>query len=663
MIQFATTRPETILADTAVAVNPKDERYADLIGKTVTVPFVNREIKIIADDYVDKEYGTGVVKITPGHDHNDFAVGERHKLEQINILNDNGTLNELTGVYVGMDVKTTREKILKDLENIGLLVKCEKLNHSVGTHDRCKAVVEPRLKTQWFVRMKELAEPALNAFKTGDLKIHPERFGKIYSHWLSNIRDWCISRQLWWGHRIPAWFCGCGEIIVARETPDICFKCNSNDLKQEEDILDTWFSSALWPFSTLGWPEKTPELDYFYPTTTMVMGWEILFFWGVRMVFSGMEMMGELPFKDLLFHGMVCDANGDKMAKSKGNGINPLDMIEKYGTDALRLSLISGNTLGSDFRFREEKITTCRNFTNKIWNAARFLIMQDTKPVGTTAPVVYNLNLQDSDKWLISACNKLIREVTAALEVFDIGMAASKVQEFIWDEFCDWAIEMAKPRLLAGDGAAAATLRKVFINALKLLHPFMPFITEEVFGFVQEDEETIMLSEWPVYNDEDNFEKEEQTIDCIKDAVKAVRSIRVEKDVPPSKKITMVINTKDERQEKIYTQGISYLKTLSSADEIYINREIPENAVSVVISGAVIYIPLADLVDKDKEITRLNRETERLSAEITRCEAKLANKGFTDKAKPELVAAEEKKLAEYRDMFTKVQGELKGLLK
>ncbi|MCL2835250.1 MAG: valine--tRNA ligase [Defluviitaleaceae bacterium] len=659
-IQFATTRPETILADTAVAVNPCDERYAGLVGKTCLVPFANREIKIIADDYVDAKYGSGAVKITPGHDHNDFAVGERHNLERINILNDDGTLNEQTGCYEGLTVKAARERILKDLEALGLYVKSEKLNHSVGTHDRCKDVVEPRLKTQWFVRMEELAKPALEAFKSGELRIQPERFAKIYLHWLTNIRDWCVSRQLWWGHRIPAWYCACGEITVARTAPENCPMCGSVSLNQEEDILDTWFSSALWPFSTLGWPDKTPDFDYFYPTTVMSMGWEILFFWGVRMVFSGIELTGALPFKDMIIHGMVLDQNGVKMSKSLGNGIDPLEMISKYGTDALRLSLITGNTPGADFRFREEKITSCRNFCNKIWNAARFILMNT--PEDFDAKAAYELT--DADKWLISHCNRLSRDVTNLLDSYDLGLAASKVYDFIWDEFCDWAIEMAKPRLIAGDKAALWTLRRVFFDALRLLHPFMPFVTEEVFQSLQSDEETIMRSAWPVYNDENNHTEEEHAISAVKEAVKAVRSIRAEKDVPPSRKVQIFIVSDSREQREIFTRGLSYLKTLSSAQEIFIDGtkcNVPENALSVVITNAVIYIPLSDLIDAEKELARLNKEKVRLESEVTRCESRLANKGFTDKAKPELVAAEAAKLDEYKNMLSKVTEEISKL--
>ena len=656
-IKFATTRPETILADVAVAVSPGDPRYADLIGKTAIVPFVNREIKIIADEYVDPEYGTGAVKITPGHDHNDFAVGERHNLPLINILNDDGTLGPGTVVYEGLSEKEARARIVKDLEALGLFIKDEKLIHSVGSHDRCDTVVDPRLKTQWFVRMEELARPALKAFKSGELKIFPDRFGKIYSHWLTNIRDWCISRQLWWGHRIPAWHCSCGEIMVARQTPAACSACNSPALSQDEDVLDTWFSSALWPFSTLGWPEKTPEYNYFYPTNTIIMGWEILFFWGVRMVVAGLELTGELPYKDMIFHGIVRDANGVKMSKSLGNGIDPLDLIDQYGTDALRFSLIIGNTPGEDFRFREEKITGCRNFCNKIWNAARFLMMNTPDEFADNG--VYDLT--DADKWLISSSNRLIREVTASLEAYDKGLAASKVHDFIWSEFCDWAIEMAKPRLLVKDLAAIWTLRKVFFDAMRLLHPFMPFITEEVFQSLQLNEETITHSPWPVYREADNNESEERAIQAVKDAVKAVRAIRVEKDVPPSRKTALHIVASSPENRAVFNRGLSYLKTLSFADQVSITdtmSELTENAISAVIPGAVIYIPLFDLVDAEKEKARLEKEKTRLLGEVARGEAKLSNKGFTDKAPQTLIDTEKAKLAEYREMLEKVEAEI-----
>ena len=652
-ITFATTRPETILADTAVAVSPDDERYAAFVGKTCIVPFVNREIPIVADEYVDKEYGTGAVKITPGHDHNDFAVGERHDLLRVNILNDDGTLNAGAGAYAGMTVADAREKIVKDLDNIGLFVKNEKLSNAVGTHDRCKTVVEPLLKTQWFVRMDELGKAALGAYERGELRIFPERFGKNYKNWLENIRDWCVSRQLWWGHRIPAWHCGCGEIVVAREAPAACPACAS-DMTRDEDVLDTWFSSALWPFSTLGWPEKTADFEYFYPTNTIIMGWEILFFWGVRMVVAGLCLTDKLPYSDMIFHGIVRDANGVKMSKSLGNGVDPLDMIEQYGTDALRLSIITGNTPGEDFRFREEKITSCRNFCNKIWNAARFILMNT--PEGFDDGASYPLT--DADKWLISSSNRVIREVTAALEAYDMGLAASKVYDFIWDEFCDWAIEMAKPRLFAKDLAAISTLRRVFFDALRLLHPFMPFVTEEVFQNLQSTEETITHSPWPSYDEARRHDEQERAVNSVKEAVKAVRTIRAEKNVPPGRKTAIYITPSSPEISTIFTQGMAYLKSLSQASEVHITQNPPENAVSSVIPGAVLYIPLFDLVDVGAERERLSKERERLLGEVKRGEAKLANKGFTDKAPPSLVAAETAKLEEYREMLSKVVGEL-----
>ncbi|MCL2406844.1 MAG: valine--tRNA ligase [Defluviitaleaceae bacterium] len=660
-IQFATTRPETILADTAVAVNPDDPRFAALIGMYVTVPFVNREIPIIADDYVSMEFGTGVVKITPGHDHNDFEVGTRHNLPQINILNDDGTLNQICGVYEGKTVKAARELVLSDLETSGLFVKAEKIQNSIGTHDRCKDIVEPRLKTQWFVAMKKLAEPALDAYKTGKLRIIPERFGKVYSHWLEGIHDWCISRQLWWGHRIPAWFCACGEISVARDLTAEnakCAKCGSTNLKQEEDVLDTWFSSALWPFSTLGWPDKTPELEYFYPTQTMNMGRDILFFWGVRMMFSAIEMTGELPFKDLIFHGLVRDKDGNKMSKSAGNGIDPLEMLEQYGTDALRLALITGNAPGEDFRFRDEKITSCRNFTNKLWNAARFLQSKASTATDNTD----STDLTDTDKWLISSCNNLIKDVTKLLEEYDLGLAAAKVFDFIWDEFCDWGIEMAKPRF-AENNNAAAVLTSVFLDLLRLLHPFMPFITEEIFGYLQNSEKTIMLSNWPVYKAENSHADAEREIINLKDTVTAIRSARAEKNVPPSRKVGLYIVGDNDGVRGLYERNSGWLASMAGASDVVVTGNksgVPDNSLSLIVPGAVVYIPISDLVDTEQEITRLEKEKARLAGEVARCESKLANKGFTDKARPELVAAEQTKLTEYKDMLSKVAEELAG---
>ena len=509
-IQIATTRPETMLGDTAVAVHPEDERYKDLIGKTVILPLVNREIPIIADEYVDKEFGTGVVKITPAHDPNDFEVGLRHKLPQINILNDDGSLNEEAGKYAGMDRYEARKLIVNDLKEQGFLVQIEDHLHNVGLHDRCNTVIEPMIKMQWFVKMEDLAKPAIEALKNGDLRFVPERFGKVYLNWLENIRDWCISRQLWWGHRIPAYYCdNCDHVEISREAPKACSKCGGTSLKQDEDTLDTWFSSALWPFSTLGWPDKTEELDYFYPTDVLVTGYDIIFFWVVRMVFSGLEQMGEVPFKDVLIHGLVRDSQGRKMSKSLGNGVDPLEIIEKYGADALRLTLVTGNAPGNDMRFYYERVEASRNFANKIWNAARFILMnfEDEEEV--------NVELNDlvaADRWILSKLNTLAKEVTENMDKYELGVAVSKLYDFFWEEFCDWYIEMVKPRLYNKEDktrkAALWTLKTVLINALKLLHPYMPFITEEIFTFIQDEEETIMLSVWPTYKEEWNFSAE-----------------------------------------------------------------------------------------------------------------------------------------------------------
>lgn len=661
-IQFATTRPETILADTAVAVNPDDERFKELVGKTVTVPFVNREIPIIADSYVDMAFGTGALKITPGHDPNDFLVGERHNLQRINILNDDGTLNELAGVYTGMDCKTAREAVLKDLTGLGLYVKSDKLTHAVGTHDRCHKVIEPMLKVQWFVKMDGLAKPAIEAYKSGDLRIFPDRFGKVYLHWLENIRDWCVSRQLWWGHRIPAYYCSCGEITVAREEPGACPKCGGT-LTQDPDVLDTWFSSALWPFSTLGWPEETEDYKYFYPTNTMVMGWEILFFWGVRMIFSGLELTGKLPFRDMIFHGMVRDEQGRKMSKSLGNGVDPLIMIDKYGTDALRFSLITGNTPGEDFRFREEKINSCRNFCNKIWNAARFIMMNMDDEDFNGAVDINPDGLADADRWLLSSFNRLAGEVTALLEVYDLGLAASKIYEFVWDVFCDWAIEMYKPRLYNKDKTALAVLRNVFLSSLKLLHPFMPFITEEVFTSLQAAEATITLSAWPAVRPELDFPESEGAVDSVRDTIKAVRVMRADKNVPLGKKADVIITVTEPELLAAFRRNSEWVKTLATAESVVIGDSVktPDNAVSAVIPGVTVTLSLEDIVDKAAETARLVKERERLLAEVARVDGKLANKGFTDKAPASVVEEERKKGAEYREMLAKVEGQIEEL--
>ena len=548
-VEIATTRPETLLGDTAVAVNPDDERYTDIVGKMLELPLTDRQIPVIADPYVDKEFGTGCVKITPAHDPNDFEVGKRHGLEEINILNDDATINELGGKYAGMDRYEARKQMVADLDALGLLVKVVPHSHNVGTHDRCKTTVEPMIKPQWFVRMKEMGQAALDIIKTDELSFVPEQFDKTYIHWLENIRDWCISRQLWWGHRIPAWYCDeCGETIVSRETPTVCPKCGCTHLTQDEDTLDTWFSSALWPFSTLGWPDKTPEYEYFYPTSVLVTGYDIIFFWVIRMVFSALEQTGKSPFKHVLIHGLVRDDQGRKMSKSLGNGIDPLEVIDKYGADALRLTLITGNAPGNDMRFYWERVENSRNFANKIWNATRFIMMNMEKADFT------NVKLSDltiADRWILSKVNTLAKEMTDNMEKFELGIAVSKVYDFIWEEFCDWYIEMVKPRLYNDEdetkAAALWTLKTVLIQALKLLHPYMPFITEEIFCNIQDEEESIMISKWPEYTDEWNFEADEAAVDTIKAAVRAIRNLRTGMNVPPSRKAKVyVVSAKED---------------------------------------------------------------------------------------------------------------------
>ncbi|WP_250278195.1 valine--tRNA ligase [[Clostridium] colinum] len=666
-LQFATTRPETMLGDTAIAVNPNDDRYRDFIGKTCVVPFVNREIPIIADEYVDMEFGTGVVKITPAHDPNDFEVGQRHNLPKINIFNDDGTINENGGQFKGLYRYDARKEIIKELDKLGLFIKEQPISHAVGTHERCSHVVEPLIKSQWFVKMEELAKPALEAYYKNELRFIPDRFGKIYTHWLENIKDWCISRQLWWGHRIPAYYCEkCGHIEVSKEMPKCCSKCNHTSLVQDEDTLDTWFSSALWPFSTLGWPEKTEELEYFYPTNVLVTGYDIIFFWVVRMVFSGLEQMNELPFKDVLIHGLVRDSEGRKMSKSLGNGIDPLEVIEKYGADALRLMLISGNSAGNDLRFYWEKIESNRNFLNKIWNATRFILMnledEDLSEISLDT-------LTDTDKWILSKCNTLTKEVTQNLESYDLGVALSKIYDFIWDEYCDWYIEMVKPRLYNKDDntrkSALYTLKTVLINSLKLLHPFAPFATEEIFTTIQDDEETIMLSKWPTFNTNLNFKEEEEKVELIKTAVKGIRNLRAEMNVPNSKKAQIIISSNNDFVNNTFKTSEVFFKTLAFASDMTIkeHKNAPEGAVSVVIPNGVIYMPFDELVDIEKELDRLKKEEDKLIKEVERVDKKLSNQGFVAKAPQKVIEEEKEKMSKYKDMLEKVKEQINTLKK
>ena len=659
-VEIATTRPETMLGDTAVAVNPEDERYQDIVGKMLKLPLTDREIPVIADPYVDKEFGTGCVKITPAHDPNDFEVGKRHNLEEIVILNDDATVN-VPGPYFGMDRYEARKAIVADLEAQGLLVKVVPHSHNVGTHDRCKTTVEPMVKQQWFVKMEEMAKPAIEALKNGSLTFVPESFGKTYLHWLEGIRDWCISRQLWWGHRIPAYYCQeCGEIVVSKEAPHACPKCGCTSLKQDEDTLDTWFSSALWPFSTLGWPEKTEDLDYFYPTDVLVTAYDIIFFWVIRMVFSGLEQTGKLPFHTVLIHGLVRDSEGRKMSKSLGNGIDPLEVIDKYGADALRMTLITGNAPGNDMRFYWERVENSRNFANKVWNASRFIMMNIEKAAQSGEVALDRLTM--ADKWIVSKVNTLTMEVTENLDKYELGIALQKVYDFIWEEFCDWYIEMVKPRLYneEDDTKAAAiwTLKHVLIQALKLLHPFMPFISEEIFCNLQEEEETIMVSQWPVYRDDWNFAKEEQSTETIKEAVRAIRGVRSSMNVPPSKKATVYVVSEDAGLLQIFEHSKSFFAALGYAGEVILqeNKEgIADDAVSAVIHKAVIYMPFADLVDIEKEIERLRGEEKRLAGELARSRGMLGNEKFVNRAPEAKIAEERAKLEKYEQMMEQVK--------
>ena len=676
-IQFATTRPETMLGDTAVAVHPDDERYAHLVGKTVMLPFVNREIPIIADTYVEKDFGTGVVKITPAHDLNDFEVGKRHQLPEINIMNDDATINSNGGKFAGMDRYEARKQIVKELQEMGLLVKIEDYTHNVGTHDRCKTTVEPLIKQQWFVKMDELIQPAVEAVKKKEIELVPERMEKLYFNWTDNIRDWCISRQLWWGHRIPAYYCDeCGEIVVAGKSPEQCPKCGSHKLTQDPDTLDTWFSSALWPFSTLGWPEVTEDLKYFYPTDVLVTGYDIIFFWVIRMIFSGYEQMGEKPFKAVLFHGLVRDSEGRKMSKSLGNGIDPLEVIDKYGADALRFTLITGNAPGNDMRFYWERVEASRNFANKVWNASRFILM-NMEQMGEASKVdtVDEADLTDADKWILSKVNGLTREVTENLEKYEMGIAAQKIYDFIWEEFCDWYIEMVKPRLYGeaetSKAAAIWTLRTVLTDALKLLHPYMPFITEEIFCTLKDAEgildenESIMISSWPEYSESRNYAEQEASIERIKEAVKAIRNVRTGMNVPPSRKATVILVSDQAEIRRTFEHSKLFFATLASASEVLIqgNKDgVEADAVSAVIPGAVVYMPFTDLVDIDKEIERLKKEKERLNGELKRVNGMLANPNFVNKAPESKLAEEREKLSKYTDMMRQVEERLTHLL-
>ncbi len=658
-LELATTRPETMLGDTAVAVNPNDERYKHLVGKTLTLPIVNKEIPIIADDYVEMDFGTGVVKITPAHDPNDFEVGLRHNLPIINVMNEDATMNELAGEYKGLDRYEARKLIVKKLEDLGLLVKTEPHVHNVGECYRCSTTVEPRVSKQWFVKMEPLAKPAIEAVSSGKTKFIPERFDKIYFHWMENIRDWCISRQLWWGHRIPAYYCDeCGETVVSKQAPTVCPKCGCTHLTQDEDTLDTWFSSALWPFSTLGWPEKTEELKYFYPTNTLVTGYDIIFFWVARMMFSGIEHMGDVPFDTVLIHGLVRDEQGRKMSKSLGNGIDPLEMIAVYGADALRLTLATGNSPGNDMRFSEKKITASRNFANKLWNASRFILMNLSDCVTAELPAT----LTTEDKWFISKYNSLVKEVTENIDRYELGIAVQKLYDFIWDIMCDWFIEITKPRMQEG-GETAENAQRVLVyvmsGTLKLLHPFMPFITEEIWQALPHEGDSIMVSQWPQYDEKLNFKNEEAEFEILMDAIKAIRNTRSQMNVPPSKKADLYIET---AHKEIFENGKKFLERLASAAEVHIgDRFDMDGAVQVIANGSKTLIPMDELVDKEKERARLEKEKAACEKDFAMISGKLNNQGFLAKAPQAVVDGEKAKLEKIKEKMKLIEEGLKNL--
>ena len=665
-IEMATTRPETMLGDTAVAVNPDDDRYKDYVGKTVILPIVHREIPIIADSYVDMEFGTGVVKITPAHDPNDFEVGLRHNLAVINVLTDDAKIVDDYPKYAGMDRYEARKAIVEDLKAEGALVEIEDYSHNVGTCYRCHTTVEPRVSLQWFVKMEDLAKPAIEAVKSKETKFVPEHFDKTYYHWLENIKDWCISRQLWWGHRIPAFYCDdCNETVVTKDAAPVCPKCGK-PMRQDPDTLDTWFSSALWPFSTLGWPDKTEDFEYFYPTSTLVTGYDIILFWVIRMMFSGIEHTGKAPFNTVLIHGLVRDSQGRKMSKSLGNGIDPLEVIDKYGADALRLTLVTGNAPGNDMRFYWERVESSRNFANKVWNASRFIMMNLDK---AEVKDVSLDKLTDADKWILSKVNTLAAEVTDNMENYDLGVAVSKIYDFIWEEFCDWYIEMVKPRLYNDEddtkAAALWTLKTVLINSLKLLHPYMPFITEEIFCNLS-DEESIMISSWPVFKDEWNFKDEEKAVETIKEAVRGIRNTRTGMNVPPSRKAKVYVVTQDDAVADIFIKGKVFFTTLAYASDVTIQSDksgIDDDAVAVLIPKASLYIPFAELVDIEKEIERLKSEEKRLEGELKRVNGMLGNEKFVSKAPAAKIQEEKDKLEKYTLMMQQVKERLAHLAK
>lgn len=659
-VELATTRPETMLGDTAVAVNPNDERYKDIIGKTLILPIVHREIPVVADEYVDIEFGTGVVKITPAHDPNDYEVGLRHNLEIIDVMTDDGHIAEGWGKYSGMDRYECRKEIVKDLEAEGALIKIEDYSHNVGTCYRCHSTIEPRLSKQWFVKMEPLAKPAIDVVKNGEVKFVPERFSKIYYHWMENIKDWCISRQLWWGHRIPAYYCqDCGEVIVSKEDVKKCPKCGGNHIEQDPDTLDTWFSSALWPFSTLGWPDKTPELEYFYPTNTLVTGYDIIFFWVARMIFSAVEHTGKVPFDTVLIHGLVRDAQGRKMSKSLGNGIDPLEVIDEYGADALRFTLATGNSPGNDMRFSDDKVKASRNFANKLWNAARFVLMylgDDYKFEGLPKELALE------DKWIISKVNTLAKDVTANLEKFELGVAIQKLYDFIWDVFCDWYIEISKIRLQSGEGAdtAKAVLVYVLTDILKLLHPFMPFITEEIYQAIPHDTESIMISKWVEYDDALNFAAEEEQVEKIMSAVRAIRNRRAEMNIPPSRKAAVFVETQD---ADTFNYGAEFIKRLAYAGDVTVVASFENlgNVVTIITESAKIYIPMGELVDFEAERKRLEKDLAAAQDKLDFINKKLSNPGFVNKAPENVVNKNREDAAKLEEKISGIKASLDSL--
>lgn len=659
-LELATTRPETMMGDTAVAVHPDDERYQHLIGKMLILPLINREIPIVADTYVDMEFGTGVVKITPAHDPNDFEVGLRHNLPIINIMTDDAHINENGGKYCGMDLMTARKAVVEDLDKGGFLVKVEDHTHNVGECYRCSTTVEPRVSKQWFVKMQPLAEPAIEAVKQGKTKFVPERFDKTYYHWMENIKDWCISRQLWWGHRIPAYYCqDCGEMVVSKDTVSVCPKCGSHHMKQDEDTLDTWFSSALWPFSTLGWPENTEDLKYFYPTSTLVTGYDIIFFWVARMIFSGVEHMGEVPFDTVLIHGLVRDAQGRKMSKSLGNGIDPMEVIDEFGADALRFMLATGNSPGNDMRYTPERITASRNFANKLWNAARFILMNLSED---TDKVELPSELLAEDKWVLSKYNNLIREVTANLEKFELGIAVQKLYDFIWDILCDWYIELTKARLNAG-GETSVNAQKVLVyvmsNTLKLLHPFMPFITEEIWQALPHEGDSIMIAKYPEYDPALSFEKEEADFERVMEAIRTIRNARAEKNIPPSKKAAVYVQTPF---ESVFSNAAPFFERLASASELIVGKDFDlGNTMQLVTDCARIFIPMGDLIDIEKELERLNKEKASCEKDIQFLNGKLSNEKFVSKAPEAVVAQEKEKLVKANERLAKILQSIQDL--